>query len=343
MTGGLMYDDRFLRHIPSYGHPECPDRLVSIWRRLTDRGIVSALRRVPARAATVDELAKVHTGQYVETTMKRIEGEYGYLDGGDTYYSPGSMDAALFSAGGTADLARAVFGKSIDWGFSLPRPPGHHAMRHRAMGFCIFGNLSVAAAALLDAGAERILIFDWDVHHGNGTQDIFYNDPRVLFISVHQWPHFPGSGLYHEIGEGAGAGYSVNVPFPPGAQDGDYAAVMERIVWPLADAFAPDAVLVSAGFDAYERDMLGGMRVTVDGFAYMAGQIARIAENTGRGPCLVLEGGYHLDGIAQAAEAVIRTLSGDPAPKISLMKSSGCLEIIEATRDALAPHWSCFR
>jgi acetoin utilization deacetylase AcuC-like enzyme len=341
MTGGLMYNDQFLRHQPSLAHPECPDRLVSIWGRLTDAGIVSANRLVEARPATKEELHLIHSRDYVKETLKQIEGTYGFLDG-DTYFSPGSMEAALLAVGGTIDLAGAVYKGSLDWGLALPRPPGHHATRSRAMGFCIFNNIAAAAASLLEAGAKRILIFDWDVHHGNGTQDIFFDDPRVLLVSVHQWPHFPGTGLWDEVGEGDGKGYTVNVPFPPGASDGDYAAVAERILAPLAEAFAPDIVLVSAGFDAYERDMLAGMRVTVDGFAYLAEAVRKIAEPTGRGPCLVLEGGYHLDGIAKATEAVVRVLEGEPAPSISKMRSNGCMEVIDAAIDALEPHWSCF-
>ncbi len=339
MSGGLMYDERFLNHRSSYDHPERPARLREIWCRLSESGIVPRNEMLPGRRAKLDELLLGHDESYVRKNLDTIRGEWGYLDG-DTFFSPGTEEAVLLAVGGTIDLARKVRNGSLDWGFSLPRPPGHHAVKHRAMGFCIFNNIALAAAALLADGIERILIFDWDVHHGNGTQNIFEDSDRVLFISVHQWPHFPGTGLNREIGVGRGKGFTANVPFPAGSADGDYAAVMQGLVLPLVRSYEPEMILVSAGFDAYEKDMLAGMRVTVDGFAHMAGKIRDASKQTGKGPCLVLEGGYHLEGLAESVEAVIRVLEDGGAPQISARPSHGCLESIDATISQLKPYWS---
>jgi acetoin utilization deacetylase AcuC-like enzyme len=333
-----MYDDRFLKHRCSYDHPERAARLEAMWSGLSRRGAVAASALIPARRATVKELSAVHDRQYVDDTLAEISGRWGFLDG-DTFFSPDSEEAALRAAGGAIDLARAVYKGDVAWGFALPRPPGHHATRTRAMGFCIFNNLAVAARALLSEGVRRILIFDWDVHHGNGTQDAFEDSPDVLFISVHQWPHFPGTGLNREIGVDAGKGYTVNIPFPAGASDGDYIAALKEVVEPLASAFNPEMILVSAGFDAHEKDFLAGMRVTTEGFAYMAGRIQALAQKTGRGPCLVLEGGYHLEALRQSAEAVVEVLEGAPPPKILQSPSHGCLESIAATLANIKPFW----
>jgi acetoin utilization deacetylase AcuC-like enzyme len=197
------------------------------------------------------------------------------------------------------------------------------------MGFCIFNNIAVAAHALLKDGAKRILIFDWDVHHGNGTQDIFYNDPRVLFISIHQWPQYPGSGRTSETGTREGTGFTVNLPFPSGASDADYAAAMERVVRPISEKFKPEMVLVSAGFDAHEKDPLGGMRLTSNGFAHMAECIKDIAKDTGRGPCYVLEGGYHLDALAESVSKTIQATMGKKSAPIAGAPSAACLKVID--------------
>jgi acetoin utilization deacetylase AcuC-like enzyme len=339
MRYGIMTDERFLLHRSRYDHPERPERLTAIMERLETEELLKSCERIPAREATIDELGRIHAPDYIRDTLSAIETGWGYLDP-DTFFSPGTRDAALMASGGTADLARAVYRKEIGFGFAFNRPPGHHAMRDRAMGFCLFNHIAVAATALLDEGADRILIFDWDVHHGNGTQDAFRDDPRVLFISVHQWPHFPGSGLTREIGEGKGRGFTVNIPFPPGSSDGDYAALMEQIVEPLARAFEPNAVLVSAGFDAHERDLLAGMRVSEEGFAAMTKRIVKIAEKTGRGPCYVLEGGYDLNATAEAVRTVIHTTQGRRHPRLLSPASNGCLETIEGALEAIAPFWS---
>jgi len=338
MKGGLMFDERFLKHISPYPHPECPDRLLVVWSALQKSGFVDSCKRIPARPASVEELSRVHDRSYVERTLEEIDGKWGFLDP-DTYFSPGSKEAALFAAGGVTDLARAVWNREVDWGIALPRPPGHHATKDRSMGFCLFNNMAVAVASLLHDGAERILIFDWDVHHGNGTQEIFYHDPRVMFISVHQWPHYPGSGHVTEMGSAAGLGFTANVPLPAGAGDAEYAAVMDRIVDPLVHRFDPQMILVSAGFDPYDLDMLAGMNVTVNGFAHMAWKIREAARSTGRGPCVVLEGGYHLDGLSQAVTAVAKALDGEAPPAPTEEPRKEYLSILNSLIFALEPYW----
>ena len=338
MGFGLMTDDKFLMHRSRYDHPERPERLRAIMAEIESEPFMKDSVTVKARKAFPEELDSVHDAAHVASTLAAVEKGWGYLDP-DTFYSPGTGDAALLAAGGTIDLARAVYRGELDFGFALNRPPGHHATRSRSMGFCLFNNISVATAQLLEDGAERILIFDWDVHHGNGTQDIFKDDPRVLFISVHQWPHFPGTGLSKEIGEGKGQGYTVNIPFPPGSSDGDYVAVMGEVVTPLARAYSPEAILVSAGFDAHENDLLGGMRVSVEGFAFMAKRIAELAKDTGRGPCFVLEGGYDLNATASAVRTVIETVLGQHHPKVLSAPSHGCLDVIETTLNEIEPFW----
>jgi acetoin utilization deacetylase AcuC-like enzyme len=314
MRLAITYDEAFLEHA-EYGHPERPERLVAIVDSLVSAGYWEQATSISAREATVEELARVHTKAYVESTLARLERAPGHLDP-DTYFSAGSRLAALKAAGGGVDLARAVWSREADLGLALVRPPGHHAEANRAAGFCIFNNVAVAAAALLADGVERVLIFDWDVHHGNGTQHEFEDTPHVLYVSVHAWPHYPGSGLSHEIGTGAGEGYTANVPYPHGASDVAYAAVVDRLVAPLARAYEPQIILVSAGFDSHRNDLLGGMLMTEEGFGYMAAVIRDLAaELCGGRVALFLEGGYDLEGLSASMVRVIQTFDGGPAPR----------------------------
>jgi len=338
MSGGLMYNDKFLKHVASHPHPERPERLVATWELLKKSGIVDSAKLVEAREASVDELALVHDREYVTAVLDAIEGEWGFLDP-DTFFSPDTKEASLLAAGGVIELANAVFNKDVDWGFALPRPPGHHATKRRSMGFCIFDNIAIAAASLLEKDAGKILIFDWDVHHGNGTQDIFYNDPRVMFISVHQWPHYPGSGLTSETGSGKGLGYTLNIPYPSGASDVEYAYVMDRVFDRMVDIFEPDMIMVSAGFDPYEHDMLAGMNVSVPGFAHMARKIRDAAVKTGRGPCFVLEGGYDLEALSTGITQVCRTLEGEDPPVPEGNPRGDYTEVVESLITNLEPFW----
>jgi acetoin utilization deacetylase AcuC-like enzyme len=251
----------------------------------------------------------VHGGAYLSELEKVVPGKTGWLDG-DTYYSPGTWDAARAAAGTTSQLATDVMSGKLLQGISVVRPPGHHATRDRAMGFCLLNNVAVAAAAARAAGAARVAIVDWDVHHGNGTQDIFWDDPDVLYMSVHQYPYYPGTGAPTEIGGAKAKGATVNVGLPHGSTDADYAAVFDHVFVPKLHAFKPDLVLVSAGFDAFEHDPLAGMRVTHKGFGRMARRLRAVAEATSGGRIVaVLEGGYDLDGLAGGMQQVLATFT----------------------------------
>lgn len=310
MKLAIAYDDAFLDHMAMGYHPERPERLVAVRRALQEAGFWSEESVIPAREATIEELSRVHRLEYVESVLARIDGQAGNLDP-DTFFSPGSKLAALRAAGGAVDVVHSVQRGDADLGLALVRPPGHHAEAHRAAGFCLFNNIAVAAAALLAHGAERIFIFDWDAHHGNGTQHQFEDRRDLMYVSIHAWPHFPGSGLSNEIGRGDGAGYTVNVPFPHGASDADYALAVDRLVVPLARAYRPDAILVSAGFDAHRKDMLGGMEMTEQGFGYLARVVKGIADELCGGKVsLFLEGGYDLSGLTGSLIEVLRVFNG---------------------------------
>jgi acetoin utilization deacetylase AcuC-like enzyme len=288
----------------------------------------------------VDELARNHDRGYVEFALEHMKRAPGRFDA-DTFFSEGSRSAALLAAGGTLDLVAGVVERRWDFGFAIPRPPGHHATPRRAMGFCIFNNLAVAAHAALASGeVERILVFDWDLHHGNGTQESFWSDGRLLYVSIHQWPFFPGSGLSDEVGAGGGRGTSVNFPFPPGAGNDEYACVIREVLTPLADEFSPDLVLVSVGFDTHMDDLIGSMKVDEDGFAAMARSVADIAgRHAGGRLALVLEGGYNIQAEAQSAARVVETLLGAEAEIPAGRPRPAYRDVMDRTLKEIAPYW----
>ncbi len=310
MTTGVLYDERFLLHRAPYEHPEHPGRLAAIHARLEEQGLLARCEAVAAREATAAELERIHTPAHLATIAETARRDFSQLDP-DTYASRDSANAALLAAGGLVDMALAVAEGRLSNGLALLRPPGHHAEADHAMGFCLFNNVAVAAKVLQAVGAsERVLIVDWDLHHGNGTQHSFWEDPTVLYFSTHQFPFYPGTGAIDEIGGGAGRGFTVNVPLPAGCGDAEYLAAFDRVLLPVARAFAPDLVLVSAGYDAAEGDPLGSMRITPDGYARLTRRLLGLA---GGRVVLALEGGYNLDAIARSAEASLRALLGAPA------------------------------
>lgn len=321
---GLVRDESFLDHeAPGY-HPECPERLSAILGALDASPLGRGVRRFPARPATTAELERAHDGGYVRRALDALGQGSGYFDP-DTFFSSGTRAAALGAAGGCLDAALALERGELDLAFGIVRPPGHHATRRSAMGFCIFNNIAVSAAGLLAAGLERILIFDFDVHHGNGTQDIFWKDPRVLFVSFHLWPHYPGSGLPMELGEGPGRGFTINVPFPHGTGNAEYRSAVEELLEPLAQRFEPQAVLVSAGYDGHRDDPLGGLTLDEDGYRMMGGRLRQLADRHAKGRLMFfLEGGYNREALAAS---VVATLEGATA-------GAGAAEAVAAVPEA---------
>src|SRR5688572_12456717 len=266
VLGLAVVDDPLLdEHRSLEPHPERPERLAAARRAVDSITARTGRVNVPLRSATDDELCRVHTIRYIES-LGRAAGSFMQWDE-DTYSVPKSVEAARGAAGGAVELVEALLSRRARRGLALLRPPGHHARPDGAMGFCLLNNVAVAAAQAKFRGRSRILIFDWDVHHGNGTQEIFYEDPEVLYVSLHQSPLYPGTGDADEVGAGQGRGFTVNVPLSAGAGDAVYAAVMDRLIVPVVQEFAPSLVLVSAGFDAHRRDPLAQMSMTEQGFA----------------------------------------------------------------------------
>jgi acetoin utilization deacetylase AcuC-like enzyme len=323
---GYVLDEIFVQHRAPSGHPERPARAEAVRDALVAAGIAQRGSQVATRKATDAELAAVHGASYLSSLERTVPGNTGWLDA-DTYYSPRTWDAALAAAGSACELATRVMSGELSQGLAVVRPPGHHATRDQAMGFCLLNNVAAAAAAARAAGAGRVAIVDWDVHHGNGTQDIFWNDPNVLYISVHQFPFYPGTGAPTEVGGDAAKGTTLNVGLPAGSGDDVYAAVFDHVFLPAIGSFKPDLLLVSAGFDAFEHDPLAGMRVTHRGFAQMAQRLRYAADRAAGGRIVsVLEGGYDLDGLAGGMTAVLGALT-EPAhvPVIAPLPATGTL------------------
>ena len=335
MNVGLVYDAAFLAHRAPYAHPEHPGRLEAMHGRLSREGLVGRCRPVAAREAADEELLRIHTPELLALVAETARHDFLQLDP-DTYTVRDSARAARLAAGGLVDLCGEVAGGELDSGLALLRPPGHHAEAGRAMGFCLFNNVAVAAKALQASGrAGKVLIVDWDLHHGNGTQNSFWEDPSVLYFSTHQFPFYPGTGAIGEIGGGEGCGYTVNVAWGEGMGDAEYLEAFDRVLLPIARSFAPDIVLVSCGFDAADGDPLGGMRLSPAGYAAMT---ARLRELAGGRLVLALEGGYDLDAISRSAEACLRVLLGEAAPPMS-NKSSKATRILDAVVNAQKPYW----
>ena len=326
----------FLQHQPGRGHPESPLRLSRTLEYLEQNRLPTLDFRAP-RLARPEEIARVHEPELLEE-FGGLAGAHVAIDG-DTFASPSTHDAALAAAGASIEAVEAVLGGSHRTAFALVRPPGHHAEPNRMMGFCFINNAAVAAEAARALGAARVLILDWDVHHGNGTQAAFWERGDVLYQSVHQYPFYPGTGASHETGERAGAGYTVNVPFPAGRTDADLGAAFHDVFLPIAYAFRPDVVIVSAGFDAHEDDPLGGMLATERGFAAMCSAMKSLADEVAGGRLvLLLEGGYSLLGLPRSVHACLEVMAGrgDDFPRGA---SRDAVKAIEATREHLKPFW----
>ncbi len=301
---GFVYHSDYLKHDMGVGHPESPDRLRAIVSRLKAGGVLDRLVLIEPTSVADEWITQVHKVSYLTSLKSRapVSGRVS-LDP-DTSISAGSLPAAYLAAGGVLAAADAIMAGTVDHAFCAIRPPGHHAESDRAMGFCLFNNVAIAARYLQRRhGVARVLIVDWDVHHGNGTQHTFDDDPSVLFFSTHQYPHYPGTGRATERGKGKGEGLTINVPMSAGQGDEDYREIFERVLVPAADAYKPEFVLISAGFDAHRDDPLASMGLTEEGYATLTGIVAGIARRHSKSRVLsCLEGGYNLNALAASVE-----------------------------------------
>ncbi len=305
MKTAFHIDEIYRRHRNPEGHPERSGRIEALLE-LARRADGIGVDVLPAtRRATFEELSLTHTPEYVAAIASTV-GRSLMLDP-DTFTVPDSYNVACHAAGALLDLVDRVVAREFRHGFAAVRPPGHHAESERAMGFCLFNSVAIAARYAIERhGMERVLIVDWDVHHGNGTQEIFWTDPRVMYVSLHQFPFYPGTGRADEVGGAEGEGFTVNIPMPGGFGDEEWTAAFGRVVEPVAHQFEPQLVLVSAGFDAHAADPLGGMRVTEAGFATMTDSLLTIArEHAGGRLIAALEGGYDVDALSSSVEAVL--------------------------------------
>jgi acetoin utilization deacetylase AcuC-like enzyme len=338
----VISSERFAEHQTPPGHPECPERaevmdvVASEWRR---RGG----EVVAPREATREQLARVHGGEYLRR-IAETAGSAIALDP-DTYTSPETYEIALLAAGAAVDGVERVMGGGHKRALAMVRPPGHHAEHDRAMGFCFYNNVAVAAAHAKTLGARRIAIVDYDVHHGNGTQHTFEHDRDVLYVSTHQYPYYPGTGAVDEIGTGPAAGYTINLPLDAGAVNEDYRFVFGAVVLPVLKQFKPDLLLVSAGFDAHERDPLGGMRLTTEAFAAMTAELRVVAEECCEGRVVAItEGGYDFRALADSLLAIVAVLAGETAPPPAWPAAAGAAPSrgrasAEAAAALLRDHW----
>lgn len=307
---GLVYDPRYLEHDMGMGHPESPNRLRAIMQQLELSGTLAQLTRIEPRMAEDEWITQVHTPAYLASLKQHAPASGRVSLDPDTSMSSGSLTAAYLAAGGALAAVDAMMAKQVDHVFCAVRPPGHHAEANRAMGFCLLNNVAIAARyAQKKHGLSRVLIVDWDVHHGNGTQHSFEDDPSVLFFSTHQFPHYPGTGRESEHGRGAGEGSTINVPMEAGGGDDEYRAVFHHVLVPAADEFKPELVIISAGFDAHKDDPLASMGLTEAGYADLTGIVAGIARRHAQGRILSsLEGGYNLEALAASVDAHVRGL-----------------------------------
>jgi acetoin utilization deacetylase AcuC-like enzyme len=336
----------FLEHPSSLehdtgAHPEQPARITAIERELESREWLG-FARVSSPEVDRAVLTVVHPPAYVDAIAAVAVRGGGQLDL-DTLMSAGSYDAALHAAGGAVRLAELLVSSEAPTGFSAHRPPGHHASQTRAMGFCLFNNIAVAARHAVDSlGLERVMVLDWDVHHGNGTSDIFHATNDVLLVSIHQSPLYPGTGPARDIGSGAGEGFTVNIPVPPRAGDELYMSVIDHVVVPLTRAFGPQLLLISAGYDAHIEDPLAECHVTEAGFAAMARSMRRVCAEIGVPLGCVLEGGYALGALGRSVAATLEALTG-PLPESDGEAGTSVAPVAASTLDRLQPFWGHLR
>src|SRR5919108_836040 len=304
----VVVDRDYLKHEPGEFHPERPER-IQVLLDYTDKLDSKRFQILPPKAAARADIESCHGADYISLVESTSQINQYALDG-DTVTCRDSFGVGLLAVGGFLRLLDSIAAQEARNGFALVRPPGHHALRDQAMGFCLFNTIAIGAKHLKRViDAKRVLIVDWDVHHGNGTQDAFYDDPSVLFISTHQYPYYPGTGALEETGIKEGEGYTINVPLPAGCADAEYLRVFHDVIVPAAKKFAPEWILVSAGFDAHRRDPLGGMGVTENGFAAMSERLLRLADEYAGGKiAFLLEGGYDLAALRSSVAAVLHAM-----------------------------------
>lgn len=311
MGTGVVWDPAYLKHVTDDGHPDHPRRLVALYRRLSEPSLNGCFTTVAPPLADEQMIQLIHNPAYLAKVKATAELAESALSA-DTPTCAHSYHTAALAVGGTVEAIQRVVDGSLAHALVLARPPGHHAERSRAMGYCIFNNVAVGAmAARTMMGLSRVMVVDWDLHHGNGTQHAFERDPSVFFFSSHQFPHYPGTGHFTETGLGAGEGTTMNIPLGKGLGNAEYVALYQRLLVPVARAFQPQLILVSAGFDIHADDPLGGMRVTPEGFAGLTRLIMDIAGESCRGRVVFcLEGGYHPDALTASVLAVLDELTG---------------------------------
>lgn len=320
----------FGEHDPGRGHPERPARLDAVLAGVEQQAIGEALAELPLRAATLAELGRVHTDAYLDRLVNLCRAGGGALDA-DTIASAVSWDAAVLAAGAGLAAVETLDAGGHDAAFLALRPPGHHALPGRAMGFCLLNNVAVTAAALADRG-ERVLVVDWDAHHGNGTQDIFYADDRVFYVSLHEWPLYPGTGRLDETGRDRGRGFTCNLPVPAGATGDVYVRALDEVVAPLVDQFQPTWILVSAGYDSHRADPLTGLGLSAGDFALLTRRVADFAPGPGR-LVLFLEGGYDLAALQSSVAATLGTLVDADKPSEPSTNGGPGQAVVEAAID----------
>jgi len=341
---GVVCHDLYKQHLASLPHVESPQRLQVIYDMLDAADMAGKFVSISPRPATHDELAWVHSHSHIKRVAGTDGKDHMSLDP-DTQTTPLSYQAAKLAAGGLFSLVDKIFDGTIKNGFALVRPPGHHAERDRAMGFCLFNNVALGARYAMNTyGVKKILIVDWDLHHGNATQNTFYTDAAVLYFSTHQFPYYPGSGYLTELGQGDGQGFTVNVPLGPGHGDAEFFQIFKHILYPIASAFKPELIFVSAGFDTYVGDPLGGMKVTPQGYAAMTRLIMDLARSyASERVAITLEGGYHLTGLRESVRAVLMELVGDSiltASNLEGLEKGAVPSVVDDVIQVQRPYWS---
>ncbi|TDI34416.1 MAG: histone deacetylase [Acidobacteria bacterium] len=343
MTTGVVFTEDFKKHDTGRRHPESAGRVDAVARALRDPSLTDKLELLEPRRAEREEILLVHWDRLYEEVLESAGKKRTLLDS-DTVASADTAEVAHLAVGAVLTAIEAVMDRTVQNAFAFPRPPGHHAKPDKAMGFCVFNNVAIAARyAQKRYQLERILILDFDVHHGNGTQKVFYTSPEVLFLSTHELGNYPGTGDLGELGKEEGEGFTLNVPMPPGMGDPEFLRIFRDVVVPVGLEFAPELILVSAGFDAHRDDPLGGMNLTRDGYAGITHEILRLAEGTCEGKVVfALEGGYDLHALEKSIVSTLAVMTGEQMPESADFEKAA-EELVSEVRQAHGAYWSSLR